>query len=86
VPVEVETLQFFRAQRLAICVDAALATVDSVLIETIAPSATKAAKIASRTRELRWRIAILSRWVIGYSLVIDSFYKGRAKLLANSSS
>ena len=41
------------AQRLATWVDAACATVETVLIDTTAPSATNAAKIASRIRELR---------------------------------
>ena len=39
----------------------AFATVDTALIETTAASATNAAKIASRTRDLRCRTAMLSR-------------------------
>jgi hypothetical protein len=51
-------------QRLVRCVDAAWATVDIVPSEITAPRATNAAKIASRTREFRWRVAMLSRWFI----------------------
>src|SRR5215831_17815694 len=59
-------------------VDAACATVDTVPIETTTPSARNAAKIASRTRELRWRIAMLSRWVIIQLPCWRTYYKGGA--------
>jgi hypothetical protein len=45
-------------------------TVDSVVTETIAPSATKAAKTASLIRELRWRFVMLVRWFMSSSLVL----------------
>src|SRR5262245_23005683 len=66
-----------RRYRLAtMCVEAAFATVDTVLIETTAPRATNAAKIASRIRELRWRIAMLSRWLIDQlPFLLGSSYK-----------
>ena len=57
------------------CVDAAFAAVEIAVTETIAPSATNAAKIASLRRVLRWRIAMLARWFISSSLVNGFYYK-----------
>ena len=48
--------------------DAALAAVVTVVIETIAPSVTNAANTTSLIRELRWRFSILVRWFMSSSL------------------
>jgi hypothetical protein len=63
--------------------DAALAAVPIVVIETIAPSATNAANTTSLILELRWRFSMLVRWFMSSSLaraLIQDRDHRRAKL------